>query len=132
MAARFFVDENDLALGKALAAEHDGVVFPGHPDLSEVPRQTPDDAWLPIIGGHRLVVITRDRRIRYRPVEKQAWVTHRVRGFVLTGRDSQSTADSMAVLRRHWAAIEALIADAPNGPWMHAVTSERLREIDLS
>ena len=72
MTARFFVDENDLALGKALAAEHDDVVFPGHPDLPEVPRQTPDDDWLPIIGNRRLVVITRDQRIRYRPVEKRA------------------------------------------------------------
>jgi hypothetical protein len=30
----FFVDENDLALGRLLAAEHDGVVYPGHPGTS--------------------------------------------------------------------------------------------------
>jgi hypothetical protein len=56
--ARFFVDENDLALGKALASTHDNVVYPGHPELPEVPRQTPDDVWLPIIGARGLVVIT--------------------------------------------------------------------------
>ena len=39
MPARFFVDENDLALGKALAELHDDVVFPGHPDLPEVPEE---------------------------------------------------------------------------------------------
>lgn len=50
MNARFFVDENDLALGKALAATHAGVVFPGHPDLPEISRRTPDDVWLPVIG----------------------------------------------------------------------------------
>jgi hypothetical protein len=30
---RFFVDENDLALGKALAEAHGDVVYPGHPNL---------------------------------------------------------------------------------------------------
>lgn len=131
MAARFFVDENDLALGKALASEHDDVVFPGHPDLPEVPRQTPDDGWLPVIGARGLVVITRDQRIRYRPVEKQAWVRHGVRGFVLTGRSSQSTADSRAILARHWTAIAALVVAEPDGPWMRAVTRSGLRELDL-
>ena len=32
MAIRFFVDESDLALGKALAATHPEVVYPGHQD----------------------------------------------------------------------------------------------------
>jgi hypothetical protein len=43
VAARFFVDENDLALGKALADLHANIVFPGHPDLPEVPRRSLDD-----------------------------------------------------------------------------------------
>ena len=72
MVARFFVDENDLALGKALAALHGDVVYPGHPELPEVPRQTEDDVWLEVVGRRRLVVITRDKKIRYRPVERQA------------------------------------------------------------
>lgn len=131
MVARFFVDENDLALGKALAAEHDDVVFPGHPDLPDVPRQTPDDVWLPVIGERQLVVITRDQKIRYRPVEKRAWVAHRVRGFVLTGRSSQSTADSLAILGRHWNTIEMIVVDEPEGPWMRALTAGGLRKIDL-
>lgn len=131
MVARFFVDENDLALGKALATDHEGVVYPGHRDLPEVPRQTADDQWLAVVGQRRLVVITRDRRIRYRPVERRAWVEHRVRGFVLTGRRSQSTADSKAILDRHWHTIESLVEADPDGPWMQAVTSSGLRSIDL-
>lgn len=131
MSARYFVDENDLALGKALARTRDDVVFPGHPDLPEVPRQTADDEWLAVVGQRGLVVITRDQRIRYRPVEKLAWVTYQVRGFVLTGRGSQSTAQSLSVLVRHWPAIEAAIGAEPTGPWMHAVTSTGLRSIEL-
>ena len=131
MVARFFVDENDLALGKALATLHGDVVYPGHPELPEVPRQTEDDAWLEVIGRRQLVVITRDKRIRYRPVEKQAWVTHRVRGFVLTGRGSQSTADSLAVVQTHWTSINEIVAANPHGPWMFAITTGALRPIPL-
>jgi hypothetical protein len=131
VAAQFFVDENDLGLGKALGERHDGVVFPGHLDLPEVPRGTLDDEWLRVVGTRRLVVITRDRRIRYRPVEREMWVAHRVRGFVLTGTASQSTADSLGLLDHHWAQLDGLVASVPNGPGMRAVTQAGLRLIDL-
>jgi hypothetical protein len=131
MVARFFVDENDLALGKALAALHGDVVYPGHPELLEVPRQTEDDVWLEVAGDQRLVVITRDKKIRYRPVERQAWVTHQVRGFVLTGRGSQATFDSLAILETHWRLINDIVVEKPKGPWMFAVTSGAVRPIPL-
>lgn len=54
-------------------------------------------------------MITRDRKIRYPPVEKRAWIQHEVWGFVLTGRKSQTTADSLAILEQHRSAIEALV-----------------------
>lgn len=130
-AARFFVDENDLALGKALEALHGDVVYPGHPDLPSVPRGSLDDVWLPVIGHLGLVVITRDQKIRYRVVEKQMWLDHAVRGFVLTGRKSQSTATSLALLSKRWADITALVDTRPDGPWMYGVTEDRLREIEL-
>lgn len=131
MAARFFVDENDLALGKALAGRRVDVVFPGHPGLPELPRETLDDDWLAVIGEKGLVVITRDKRIRYRPVEKRRWLEQAVRGFVLTGTTSQSTADSIRVLDAHWVAIEEVLVPRPAGPWMFAVTARGLREIQL-
>lgn len=71
MPARYFVDETDLALGKALAQANRDVLYPGHPHIPEIPRQALDDEWLPVVGERRLVVITRDKKIRYRPVEKQ-------------------------------------------------------------
>lgn len=131
MTTRFFVDENDLALGRALAHQHGDVVYPGHADLRDVPRGALDDDWLPVIGERRLVVITRDKKIRYRAAEKRAWVEHKVRGLVLTGRRSQTTADSLAILDRHWSSIEALVDSEPDGPWMRAVTGSGLRLISL-
>lgn len=131
MPGRFFVDENDLALGKALANGHPGVVYPGHPDLPEVPRGSRDDDWLPIVSQKALVVITRDNRIRYRRVEKERWVAFRVRGFALTGKRSQSTQDSLALLQRWWTTIDRTVDERPSGPWMYSVTSERVRELGL-
>lgn len=132
MRARYFVDENDLALGKALAQRYGDVVYPGHAALPLVPRGSLDDDWLPIIGREGLVVITRDQRIRRRPVERHLWNEHQVRGFVLTGRKSQSTEASLAILGRHWAQIAELVVAGPEGPWMYAVTDERIREIGLA
>lgn len=131
MAIRFFVDENDIALGKALARTNSEVVYPGHPDLAEVPRGSLDDEWLATIGQKGLVVITRDNRIRYRRVEKDRWVASGVRGFVLTGKRSQSTRDSKALLDRWWITIERTVEERPIGPWMYSVTHDRMRAIEL-
>ncbi len=60
MAPRFLVDENDLALGKALADLHGNVVFPGHPICRMFRGKAFDDEWLAVIGAEGLVVITRD------------------------------------------------------------------------
>lgn len=49
----------------------------------------------------------------------------------MTGRRSQSTADSLSILVKHWPRVEEIIATEPAGPWMYAVTDERLRPIDL-
>ena len=78
-----------------------------------------------------LVVITRDCRIRYRSVEKDRWVTFGVRGFVLTGKRSQSTRDSWALFDRWWATIKKTVDERPVGPWMYSMTSDRVREIQL-
>lgn len=127
----FFVDEDDIGLGKALARHHQGVVYPGHNGLPEVPRGTDDDDWLPIIGERRLVVISRDRHTYTRPVERLMWQRYRVRGFVLSGRASQSTEDSLSILLGHWPAISRLIDQHPHGPWRYTVTRGRLIERSL-
>jgi len=116
---------------QTIGATREGIVFPGHAELPEVPRGSLDDKWLPVAGTKRLVVITRDKRIRYRPAEKRLWVEHRVRGFVLTGRRSQSTGDSLAILERHWVRIDTLVDREADGPWMQAVTLAGISPIDL-
>lgn len=60
------------------------------------------------------------------------WVEHGVRGFVLTGTASQSTADSLSLLERCWAKMAAIVDAEPAGPWMYAVTQAGLRAILLA
>ena len=131
MAARYFLDETDISLARKLAATIPSVVYPGHLELLEVPRGALDDDWLPVIGRRALVVIAKDNRIRYRSAEKHLWIAFAVRGFVLTGKRSQSTQDSLNILQRWWHDIEATVSDRPVGPWMYSVTEERVREIRL-
>jgi PIN like domain len=129
--ARFFVDENSLALGRMLAKQHDDVVYPGHPALLEVPLETPDVEWLDVVGRLDLAVITRDKKIRSRPVERRVLAGAGVRGFVLTGSGDMNTAEMMALVERHWAAMEGELVARPDGPWLVAVTAAGLRPLRL-
>lgn len=130
MTERLFADETDLGLGKRLEWRWPGrVVYPGHADLPQVPLGCPDESWLEVVGNQRLVVVTRDRRIRGRPVQMAKWVDFKVRGFVLTGRKVQSTEGSLAVLERHWSNMRRLIYERPDGPWMCSVTTKGIRNL---
>jgi PIN like domain len=42
---------------------------------------TEDAVWLPFIGGHGWLLVTKDKRIRYNELEKAAVLHHRVREF---------------------------------------------------
>lgn len=128
--ARFFVDENDLALAKGLALLRPDVVHPGHPNLPEIPLGSLDTEWLPIVGERRLLVITRDKKIRRRPGELLMWCSHSVRGFALTGTTSQNTWASATVIIRRWDDIERVTAERPQGPWLVSLTGG-MREVDL-
>lgn len=126
---RWFVDENNLLLARRLAEVRDDVVHPGHVGLPEVPRGATDEAWLEVVGDLRLLVITRDKRIRYRPVERQRWVDHGVRGFVLTGAGNMRIDDQLALIEQRWAAMGRLVEAHPDGPWMYSVTRSGVRSL---
>jgi hypothetical protein len=60
------------------------------------PQATQDIVWLTEAGAHRWVVITRDDRIRYNQLEKQAVLAARLRFFSITS--SSLTGDEAASL----------------------------------
>ncbi|HCS60620.1 MAG TPA: hypothetical protein DIW46_04355 [Microbacterium sp.] len=76
----YFADENALGMAKILArGGRTDVFYPGHPDLPEVPLGALDLEWMPIVGARGLIAITRDRRIRTRPAELDAYITYGIR-----------------------------------------------------
>ncbi|MGQ0655166.1 MAG: hypothetical protein ACT4P4_23365 [Betaproteobacteria bacterium] len=62
-------------------------------------RGTADEAWLAYAGSRGWVVLTRDKRIRYRKLEKLALRAANVRAFVFTG-GNVTLAETAAILAR--------------------------------
>jgi hypothetical protein len=129
---RFFVDENLLSLAHRLAEVRIDVAFPGHPLLPEVPLGALDHDWLMEIGRRGLVLITRDKKIRSRPVERAAIYEAGVKGFVLTRAGDMSTQAMVDLVLSKWAAMERFLVDHPEGPWLAAVTRHSIAALRLA
>lgn len=84
---------------------------------------------LPAIGEKGLVLLTRDKRIRLAPVERQALLVNNVRACFLTSGGNLSRFEQLRAWLRHWDAIERLVAEEP-GPWLAAVTKTEVRLFD--
>lgn len=128
---RFFVDESALGLGKVLEIARRDVVYPGHRLLAEVPTGTLDPVWMPVVARRGLVVISRDRHIRTKPAELQAFRDHGLRAFWIAGKRDLSTWDALVRLVRRWDDIEEAIRVRGAGPWFYSVTEERVTEIEV-
>ncbi|HEY3005514.1 MAG TPA: hypothetical protein VGJ44_24420 [Kribbellaceae bacterium] len=123
------VDANMLDIGRAMASVRSDVVYPGHPSIPDIARDALDDMWIPIAGRLGLVVLSRDKRLRYKPVERRALVAHAVRVVNLTSSNNLSSWDRLTLITRHWQRIE-MRARTP-GPWLLALSQNGLREASL-
>lgn len=126
--ARWFIDENSLGVAKALAYVRGDITWPGAPG-GPVPAGAADTTWLPIVGRAGLVVLTRDKRIRNRPLERQALLDAGVRACFLTSGGSLNLFDQLRLWLRSWDDIETLVADHP-APWLASVTRTGVRIFD--
>ena len=75
----------DRSLGKKTVAEAlrvAGANVEVHDDHF-VP-DAPDETWLTAVGAKGWIVLTKDERIRFRTIEREALMNARVRAFVLT------------------------------------------------
>jgi hypothetical protein len=78
----------DRSLGKNIVAEalrKAGAKVEVHDDHFK--QDVTDTTWLTIVGKRKWVVLTKDRRIRFRAIERQALINAGVRAFVLTAGD---------------------------------------------
>lgn len=128
----YFADENALGLGKLLERSgRDDVVFPGHGLLPEVPLGTPDLDWMPVVSARRLIVLTRDKRIRTRPAELKSYREYGIRAVWIGSKQDLGPRDQLAVFLRHERRLEREAIKLGDGPWALVMTASGVRELRL-
>src|SRR5689334_5411724 len=128
---RFCVDESALGLGKTLAAARHDTIHIGHPLIPECPYGTPDTVWIPAVAQRGLVAIGRDKHIRTRPPERARIRDAGLRVFRIGGKQDLSTWDWLTRIVRHWARMETLVMNRPDGPWFYLVNENAIVEVPL-
>ncbi len=128
----YFTDENALGLGKLLLRSGaEDVIYPGHRDLPEVPRGTPDLDWMPEVARRDLVVLTRDRRIRTRPAELRTYWEFGIRSVWLGAKQDLGPQGQLELFLTHRVRLEREARKRGPGPWALAMTPSGLRPLHL-
>ncbi len=123
----FFVDRSLGRYRVADALRRSGWVLRTHHEVfGERDEEVRDVEWLELCGRQGLAVLTKDRRLRYRPAEIEAIRRFGVRAFVLGGGSLTATeqAARFDASRRR---IEA--ACGMPGPFVYAVQAGRIVRI---
>lgn len=84
------------------------------------PDDTPDAEWIAAAAGHGWVIVTRDRRIRYRANEAAAVRRGRLHLFSLTS-GNVSAAETATIVVKAWPAIQRAVAST-EPPMMWSIT----------
>jgi len=123
----FFVDRSLGRRHVALALRSAGWILRTHHEVyGDRDEQVPDVEWLELCGREGLPVLTKDRRLRYRPAEIDAIRKFGVRAFVLTG-GSLRAAEQAARFDRSRQRIEEACAEP--APLVYAVHADRIVRI---
>ncbi len=83
-------------------------------------RDAEDQAWLSVVGEKGWVVLTKDKKIQYRPLEQEALRASGVRAFVLVA-DGLRGADICAIFVKAMPNIEKVLR-ARRGPFIARMT----------
>lgn len=84
-----------------------------------LPKGTDDGTWLSFAGARNWIVLTRDKRIRYRRLERLALQAARVRAFVFTGGNI-TIGETGAILARAYAEMSS-ICSRERGPFVYHI-----------
>jgi predicted nuclease of predicted toxin-antitoxin system len=119
----FFLDRciDSKTLVTALATA--GAVVTRHSD--RFASDAPDEEWLRVAGAESWVVLTNDKRIRYRQNERGALAAAGVKAFVLTSGNLSSQDAADAWVRR----LDEIrrVAESRPGPFIAHVTLNEVR-----
>lgn len=83
------------------------------------PKGTPDEIWLAYAGSRNCIVLTRDKRIRYRQLERLALTEAKVRAFVFTG-GNVTMKDTASILVKSLPHIDRL-CKTQSGPFIYHI-----------
>ncbi len=125
---RFYVDESAAGLGLALTAARKDTIHVGHPLIPECRRGALDTEWIPAVAQRNLVVITRDKRLRTKPIEILTLWNHGLRVFNIGGKKDLPTWEWLVRVVRHWPRMEEIITERPAGPWIYMLNETRIDE----
>src|ERR1041385_6076291 len=81
----FFLDHQIGRFQVAAALRAIGARVEVH--LDHFAGNTPDAQWIPEIGRRDWVLITKDQNIRRNPLERAAYESAKLRGFIVTAKD---------------------------------------------
>lgn len=94
------------------------------------PSETPDSIWIPEVAKRKWILITRDKRIRTRPLESEALVKSGLCTFVFVQKRDPDRWGWVELVVRRWMDISAF-ADKEKRPFLAAIPErggiERLR-----
>lgn len=89
--------------------------------IDHFPQAAPDTEWIPEVGAREWVLITKDQNIRRNPLERAAYESANLRGFVVTGAD-MGGADLAQLLVRCLSGM-ARRAAGRNGPLLFTISA---------
>jgi len=122
-APSFFLDRCLDSRSLARALRDAGVEVQCHRDHFR--HDTPDQDWLPAVGKHGWVVLTKDKHIRRNQLEREALIAAGVRAFVLT-TGSLRGEEEAAVFVRHLQRMRNMVISTP-APFIAHVTQSAIK-----
>jgi hypothetical protein len=111
----------DRSLGNhhvAVALRASGAQVEIHDD--HLSQDATDDEWLTLAGRHGWVVLTKDNRIRYRPLEKRSLLSAGLCAFILTPA-SMTGPEMASAFVAALPEMRRLVGSRP-GPWIAGVS----------
>jgi hypothetical protein len=84
---------------------------------------------MPKVAAMELVVIGRDKRIRTKPAELDAFRASGLRVFWIAGKRDLTNWENLVLVVRSWDRIEEIIQDRGAGPWFYAISDSVIREL---
>lgn len=100
-----FFDENSIGAARLCEQNEvfESILYSGHPDIPEITPGTHDIDFFPVIGaeGKDAILITRDKKIRTRPIEIARLRESGIRTFIVTVRRNLTKTELYQLIAKH-------------------------------